>query len=64
MVVIKTLPFKLAVIILGLFQIYSIYKNWGNHSQSSLISILILIGCIILIMLDLFFKKEKDASKQ
>lgn len=64
MIIIKTLPFKLAVIILGIFQIYSIYKNSESDFRSSLISILILIGCIILIMLDIFFKKDKDSSKK
>ncbi len=55
---IKTLPFKLAVIILIIFQIYSIYKNWGSDFLSTLVSVLILVGCIILIILDIFFKKE------
>ncbi len=55
---IKTLPFKLAVIILIIFQIYSIYKNLGSDFLSTLVSVLILVGCIILIILDIFFKKE------
>lgn len=60
MVVIKTLPFKLAVILLGLFQIYMIYKNSANDIKSNLIPVLILLGCIILIVLDVFFKKNKS----
>lgn len=64
MVVIKTLPFKLAVILLGLFQIYMIYKNSANDIKSNLIPVLILLGCIILIVLDVFFKKNKSEKTQ
>lgn len=60
MVVIKTLPFKLAVILLGLFQIYMIYKNSANDIKSNLIPVLILLGCIFLIVLDVFLKKNKS----
>ncbi len=50
------LPFKLAVVILAIFQVYTIIKSWNDDLSTILISIFILIGCIILITLDVFSK--------
>ncbi len=53
----KTLPFKLAVVILVVFQLYTIFENWNGDLKTNIISALILIGCIILITLDIFLNR-------
>ncbi len=52
------LPIKLAVIILGIFQIYSISKNLNEDTITTIISIFILLGCIIILAIDLLFNKK------
>jgi hypothetical protein len=52
------IPFKWGVVILSIFQVYTIYKNWNEGFNKSLLSIFILIGCIFLIIFDIIFSKK------
>jgi hypothetical protein len=54
----KTLPLKVGIILLSIFQIYTIFTRWGQDTQGTIIASVILLGCIILLMADIFFKSD------
>lgn len=53
-----SIPAKYALVILAIYQIYSIFKNWGNDDSKVYVSVFILIGCLLLLFVTRFFNKE------
>lgn len=53
----KTLPLKVGIILLSMFQVYTILTRWGEDTRGTIIASVILVGCILLLMTDLFFRK-------
>lgn len=51
------IPIKYAFIIMALYQLYSIFKNWGHDESKVAISIVILSGCTMFIIAERFFKR-------
>lgn len=54
------LPANYALVLLAIFQIYSIGKNWGNDDSTVVVSFFILIGCVLLLSVMRFFNKETN----
>lgn len=52
---IKTLPLKAGIVLLSIFQVYTIFTRWGDDIQGTIIASIILVGCILLLMIDMFF---------
>lgn len=58
----KKLPFKIGIILLSIFQIYTILTRWNEDTQGTIIASIILIGCIFLLLIDVFFKNSKQSD--
>lgn len=56
-------PIKYTLVILAIFQLYSIFKYWGNDDLKVIVSIIIFIGCLALIFVDRIFNKDTNPSK-
>lgn len=56
------IPFKYALIILALYQLYSIFRNWGHDDYKAVISVIIFIGCILLALVVRIFNKDVQNS--
>jgi len=56
----KTLPLKVGIILLSIFQVYTIFTRWGEDTKGTIIASVILVGCILLLMADMFFKSNSD----
>lgn len=54
------LPFKYALIILAIYQLYIIYKYWGHDDSKVIISIVIFIGCLLLAIFDRIFNEKTN----
>lgn len=55
----KVVSLKVGLILLSIFQIYTILTRWYKDTQGVIIASIILIGCIILIFVDILFKNSK-----
>lgn len=53
---IKTLPLKVGIVLLSIFQLYTIFTRLSEDKQGTIIASVILVGCILLLMVDMFFK--------
>lgn len=51
-----SIPINIAIVLLAVFQIYSIYKYWGSDDSKVIISVIIFIGCLLLLLFTRFFK--------
>ncbi|WLR52510.1 hypothetical protein LC040_06320 [Bacillus tianshenii] len=54
----KTLPLRLGIILLSIFQLYTIFHSWGQDMKGTIIAIVILVGCVLLLMADVFFSND------
>ena len=54
----KTLPLKVGLILLSIFQVYTIFTRWGEDTQETIIASIILVGCILLLLTDMFFRSD------
>ncbi|PIC64767.1 hypothetical protein CSV79_05245 [Sporosarcina sp. P13] len=55
---IKKLPLKFGIFLLSIFQVYTIFTRWGQDTQGTIIASAILVGCILLLIADMFFKSD------
>lgn len=51
----KTLPLKVGIVLLSIFQVYTIVTRWGEDALGTIIASVILVGCMLLLMVDMFF---------
>ncbi|MEK5215848.1 hypothetical protein [Psychrobacillus sp. FSL H8-0487] len=54
----KTLPLKVGLVLLSIFQVYTIMTRWGEDTRGTIIASVILVGCILLLMTDMFFSRD------
>ncbi|MEK3953716.1 MULTISPECIES: hypothetical protein [Psychrobacillus] len=54
----KTLPLKVGLVLLSIFQVYTIMTRWGEDTRGTIIASVILVGCILLLMTDVFFSRD------
>jgi len=58
----KTLPLKVGIVLLSMFQVYTILTRWGDDTGGTIIACVILVGCILLLMIDLFFRRDNRTN--
>ncbi|WP_156967303.1 hypothetical protein [Ureibacillus sinduriensis] len=51
------IPIKYAFIILAIYQLYSIFVNWGHDGSKVAISVAIFIGCTVMIFVERLLTK-------
>ncbi|PIC79036.1 hypothetical protein CSV75_13775 [Sporosarcina sp. P18a] len=58
----KTLPLKVGIILLSIFQVYIIFTRWDEDTLGTFIASVILVGCIVLLMAGMFFRSDKHIN--
>lgn len=58
----KTLPLKVGIILLSIFQVYIIFTKWGEDTQSIIIASVILVGSILLLVVNMFFRSDNHSN--
>lgn len=58
----KTLPLKVGIVLLSMFQVYTILTRWGDDTGGTIIACVILVGCILLLIIDLFFRRDNRTN--
>ncbi|PZX07360.1 hypothetical protein C7437_101473 [Psychrobacillus insolitus] len=59
---IRRLPLKVGIILLSIFQVYSIFTRWGEDTRGTIIASIILVGCILLLITDMFLKSDNHKN--